>query len=333
MHLGNGAITPECGLFALGAAATSTVVALAVARSKPLDRNATYTAAALGAAVFAAQMFNVQIVPFSSVHLIGGVLLAWTLGPPLGLLMMAAILGLEVALLGDGGLLALGANVINMGLVPALFVAAARRLTSRGGSLRAGIVLTATAMLATIAAAGLVTIEVAIGRNAGQLEGWRQFAGQMLASHALFGVLEAAATVAIISLLGGLRRPAGAPLELPRVWSGGITGTAIMIAVLSAPQFGLASGAPDGYETAVARAHEAGSPLGRLESATQAGDLNATVQTWQDRLVAQMPASESVRGAIGALIAGATAFGLGALIGRRDWSRSQNPGGSRSLSA
>jgi cobalt/nickel transport system permease protein len=252
MHLGNGAITPECGLFALGAAATSTVVALAVARSKPLDRNATYTAAALGAAVFAAQMFNVQILPFSSVHLIGGVLLAWTLGPPLGLLMMAAILGLEAALLGDGGLLALGVNVINMGLVPALFVAAARRLTSRGGSLRTGIVLAATAMLATIAAAGLVTIEVAIGRNAGQLEGWRPFAGQMLASHALFGVLEAAATLAIVGLLGGLRRPSGAPLQLPRAWSAGIAGAAIIIAILSAPQFGFASGAPDGYETAVA---------------------------------------------------------------------------------
>jgi cobalt/nickel transport system permease protein len=333
MHLGNGAITPECGLFALGAAATGTVVALAVARSKPLDRNTTYTAAALGAAVIAAQMFNVQIVPFSSVHLIGGVLLAWTLGPPLGLLMMAAILGLEAALLGDGGLLALGVNVINMGLVPALFVAAARRLTSRGRSLRAGIVLAATAMLATIAAAGLVTIEVAIGRNAGQLEGWRPFAGQMLASHALFGVAEAAATVAIVGLLGGLRRPAGAPLKLPRAWSGGIAGTAIMIAILSAPQFGLASGAPDGYETAVARAHEAGSPLGNLESASQAGKLNAKVQAWQDRLVAQMPTSEPLRGAIGTLVAGAIAFGLASFAVGSGWCRGQSRGSSGSLSA
>src|SRR5437016_3982415 len=78
MHLGNGAITPECGLFALGVAAASTGIAIFAARSKPLDRGTVFTAAALGAAVFAAQMFNVRIGPFSSVHLIGGVLLAWT---------------------------------------------------------------------------------------------------------------------------------------------------------------------------------------------------------------------------------------------------------------
>ena len=49
------------------------------------------TAAALGAAVFAAQMFNVQVLPFSSAHLIGGVLLAWMLGPAIGLLTMTGI--------------------------------------------------------------------------------------------------------------------------------------------------------------------------------------------------------------------------------------------------
>jgi cobalt/nickel transport system permease protein len=333
MHLGNGAITPECGLFALGAAAASTAVALAFARSKPLDRNTTYTAAALGAAVFAAQMFNVQILPFSSVHLIGGVLLAWLLGPPLGLAMMMAVLALEAITLGDGGLLALGVNVINMGLVPALFVAAARRMSNRGGALRAGIALAAAAMLATGAAAGLVTIEVAIGRTAGQLEGWRPFAGQMLASHAMFGILEAAATLAIVGLLGGLKRPIGAPLKLPRAWSTGIAGAAIMIAVLSGPQFGLASGAPDGYESAVSQAQQAGSPLGHLQSVAQAGEFNAKVQAWQNRLVAQMPTSEPIRGAIGTFIAGAIAFGLASFAGGWGWRRSRRAGGSRPLSA
>ena len=105
MHLGNGAITPACGLFALGAAATSTAVALIYARSRPQNRQTAYTAAALGVAVFAAQMFNVRILPFSSVHLIGGVLLAWTLGPPLGVILMTAVLAVEAAVLGDGGFL------------------------------------------------------------------------------------------------------------------------------------------------------------------------------------------------------------------------------------
>ena len=48
MHLGNGAITPECGVNTLGAA-TRAAVADSLARSKPLDRKTTFTAEALAA--------------------------------------------------------------------------------------------------------------------------------------------------------------------------------------------------------------------------------------------------------------------------------------------
>jgi cobalt/nickel transport system permease protein len=317
MHLGNGAVTPECGLLALGAAATSAAVAATIARSKPMDRNTIFAAAALAAAVFAAQMFNVQIVPFSSVHLIGGVLLAWTLGPPLGLLLMTAILALEAILLGDGGLLALGVNVINMGLVPAFCVATTRRISQGRGAVVTGVALAAAALSATLAAAGLVVVEISIGRSAAQLEGWRSFAAEMLGAHALFGILEAMATVAIVGLLGGLRGPADTRLQWPRAWTAGMAGVAIVIAVLSGSQFGLASSAPDGYETAVERAQEAGSPLGQLNSAAMTGELNAKVQAWQDRLVAAIPASETMRAPISTIVAGALACGLAAGCCRR----------------
>jgi cobalt/nickel transport system permease protein len=301
----------------LGAAATSAGIALFVVRSKPLNRNTKFTAAALAAAVFAAQMFNVQIMPFSSAHLIGGVLLAWALGPPLGLLMMTAILALEAAMLGDGGLLALGVNVINMGVVPAVFVAAARQFTRGGGALRVGIVLAAVSLFATVTAAGLVVVEVTIGRSAAQLEGWSQFTAQMLSSHAVFGVLEAVITVSVVALLSGLKRPKGSPMRLSKTRSAIVAGSAIAIAVLSAPQFGWASTAPDGYETAVARAHDAGSPLGQLESAVAAGEFNGKVQGWQDKLNAELPASETARAAFGALAAGAIGLGLSVACARR----------------
>jgi cobalt/nickel transport system permease protein len=317
MHLGNGAITPECGIYALGAAATSTAIALIVARSKPLDRNAKFTAAALGAAVFAAQMFNVQIMPFSSAHLIGGVLLAWVLGPSLGLLMMTAVLTIEALILGDGGLLALGINVINMGVAPAVFVAVARRFTCGSGAWRESFVLAAVSLLATAAASGLVVVEVSIGRSAAQLEGLSQFAAQMLLAHAVFGVLEAVITVAVVALLGDLKRPQAASFHLSRSQAASIAALAIAIAMLSAPQFGLASSAPDGYETAVARAHDAGSPLGQLGSATAGGELNARVQAWQDNLVAALPASEIARGIFGTIAAGVISFGL-AVAGARN---------------
>jgi len=305
MHLGNGAITPECGLFALGAAAASTAIALVAAKSKPLDRNTTFTAAALGAAVFAAQMFNVQVLPFSSAHLIGGVLLAWTLGPALGLAIMTSVLALEAALLGDGGFLALGVNAINMAIVPALFVMAARRFSNRGGPARSGVILAIVSFLATVTGAALIVSEVAIGRGAAQLIGWSEFAGQMLGTHALFGVLEAVSTVAIVALLGGLGQASAEPLRLPRSRSAGLTAMALVVAVLSAPAFGLASGAPDGYETAVANAKAVGSSLGHLESAEKTGPINAAVESWQTSLVAELPGSQAARGLCGTIIAGA----------------------------
>ena len=99
--------------------------------------------------------------------------------------------------------------------------------------------------------------------------------------------------------------------------SASIVGLAIAIAVLSALQFGLASSSPDGYEAAVARAHDAGSSLGKLESAAATGELNARVQVWQDSLVAEFPASEAARGIMGAVVAGAIALGLAAACSRR----------------
>ena len=133
MHLGNGAITPECGVVALGAAALGAGVAIYAMRGTTASRGQIWTAAAVGAVVFAAQMFNVQVLPFSSAHLVGGVLAAWLLGPPLGVLAMSAILLIEALVLGDGGLMALGANIINMAIIPAAVWSGSVRRYSPGG--------------------------------------------------------------------------------------------------------------------------------------------------------------------------------------------------------
>ena len=117
MHLGNGAITPECGAVALGVAAMGVGAAFVGTHVLGLERKRAYTAAGLGTAVFAAQLFNVKILPFRVPSILSaGSSLAWVLSPPLGALTMAGILTLQAVLLGDGGLLALGANIINMGL-------------------------------------------------------------------------------------------------------------------------------------------------------------------------------------------------------------------------
>src|SRR5207253_6220098 len=80
--------------------------------------------------VFAAQSINVPIAPGTSAHLVGGVLLAWVLGPGLGVWTMAMVLAAQALLLGDGGIASLGANVLNMAILPAGIVAVRTRLAA-----------------------------------------------------------------------------------------------------------------------------------------------------------------------------------------------------------
>src|SRR5207253_2594997 len=68
----------------------------------------------MGAFVFAAQMINFPVGIGTSGHLVGGALLAFTLGPAAASVVMAAILAIQALVFQDGGILALGANVINM---------------------------------------------------------------------------------------------------------------------------------------------------------------------------------------------------------------------------
>lgn len=71
-----------------------------------------------GAFVFAAQMINFTIpATGSSGHIGGGMLLAALLGPYAGFLAMASILLIQALFFGDGGLLAYGCNVFNMGFL------------------------------------------------------------------------------------------------------------------------------------------------------------------------------------------------------------------------
>ena len=73
----------------------------------------------MGAFVFAAQMVNFSIPGTgSSGHLGGGLLLTILLGPPAAFITIASILTVQAMLFADGGLLALGCNIVNMGLMP-----------------------------------------------------------------------------------------------------------------------------------------------------------------------------------------------------------------------
>ena len=118
MHMADALISPAVGgaLWAAGAALTG----YSVKRIGPefYEQKAPLMGV-LGAFVFAAQMINFAIPGTgSSGHLGGGLLLAVLLGPFAGFLTMASILTIQALLFADGGLLALGCNIINLAFFP-----------------------------------------------------------------------------------------------------------------------------------------------------------------------------------------------------------------------
>src|SRR6476659_88432 len=93
----------------------------------------------MGAFVFAAQMINFPVGAGTSGHLVGGALLACTLGPAAASVVMTAILAIQALVFQDGGVLALGANVLNMAVVGVLAGYLPYHLWGRGRGRRAAI--------------------------------------------------------------------------------------------------------------------------------------------------------------------------------------------------
>jgi cobalt/nickel transport system permease protein len=102
-------------------AITLLVLAIAVRRTnRTLDERAVPLLGVTAAFIFAAQMFNFQVVGGTSGHLLGGVLAAVLLGPWAGTLVMACVIAVQALVFQDGGLVVMGANIFNMGVVGTL---------------------------------------------------------------------------------------------------------------------------------------------------------------------------------------------------------------------
>jgi cobalt/nickel transport system permease protein len=246
MHLGNGAITPECAALTFGAAAAGLAASAVAVRKAGVTRDKLLLAAGLGCLVFAAQAINVPIGPGTSAHLVGGVLLACFVGPGLAAWTMAIVLTIQALLLGDGGLAALGANVLNMALLPAGIVAGAERFlpqTEHGFARSAWIGLAAS--LAVMLAAGMIVIESAAFRPATDLTGWGSFAALMLGMHAWIGLLEGAMTAGLVAALV----PIVSRSESRVAWRPALVGIAAMLA-FAAIALPISTSLPDGYEAA-----------------------------------------------------------------------------------
>ena len=118
MHMADALISPAVGGTMWAATAGLTVYS-AKKLKKNLDEHIVPLMGVLGAFIFAAQMINFTIpATGSSGHLGGGMILAILLGPYAAFLVMASVLTIQALFFADGGLLALGCNIFNLGFFP-----------------------------------------------------------------------------------------------------------------------------------------------------------------------------------------------------------------------
>ena len=119
MHMADSLLSPAVGCTMMAVSA-GTIAYCSKKVRKGMDDKKVPLMGVLGAFIFAAQMINFTIpATGSSGHLGGGLLLAILLGPYAAFLTIASVLTVQALFFADGGLLALGCNIFNLGVFPA----------------------------------------------------------------------------------------------------------------------------------------------------------------------------------------------------------------------
>lgn len=198
----------------------------------------------MAAFIFAAQMINFPVAGGTSGHLLGGALAAIVLGPWAGMLVMTAVIAVQALLFQDGGLLVMGANILNMGLVTAAIGYGLYRSVSSGTKTARLGVAGVAAWLSVMAGALLTSLQL-------WLSGTSQLGiviPAMLGVHALIGVGEALITVFALAFIMQTRPDLlGEGSESSKAGRGWIYagGLISLLVVLLSP---FASADPDGLE-------------------------------------------------------------------------------------
>jgi len=257
----------------------------------------------MAAFIFAAQMINFPVAGGTSGHLLGGVLAAIVFGPWVSMLVMTAVIAVQGLLFQDGGLLAMGANILNMGLATAAVGYGLYR-SVLGRDQRVKLVIAGgAAWLSVMAAALLTSLEL-------WLSGTARLAivvPAMLGIHALIGVGEALITAAALAFIFRTRPDllAEQPSSAARGGRGWIAaGLLITLAVLFLSPF--ASLDPDGLNRVAME-------QGFLQAAQSgSGALAGYVVPF-----VQGPASRIAAGLLGALVVLAIILLAGRLLRKK----------------
>jgi cobalt/nickel transport system permease protein len=177
--------------------------------------------------IFAAQMLNFPVANGTSGHLLGGVLAAVLVGPYAGALAVTVVLVVQALLFADGGLSALGLNIVNMALAGSfagygLFLLLRKVFGRRSWAVTAAAGV--AAFLVPIIASIVFTVEYAIGGN--DAVPFATLAGAMIGVHTLIGIGEGIITGVAISAVMSMRPDLvyGArdlqPNVVPATWQG-----------------------------------------------------------------------------------------------------------------
>src|SRR3954451_19721732 len=199
MHIPDGLLVP--GVAAVtGAVGAGGLGYCLRAVERRLKERTTPLMGMMSAFVFAAQMVNFPVGPGVSGHLLGGVLAAVIVGPWAGAVVIGAVLIVQCFLFGDGGLTALGANFVNMGLIGsvggyAIYAPIRRWIGGRRGILIGAM---AASWFAVLLAAGACAIELSVPGHRQQFFGVLSW---MALVHAAIGLGEALITGLVVRFI------------------------------------------------------------------------------------------------------------------------------------
>jgi cobalt/nickel transport system permease protein len=258
--------------------------------------------------IFVAQMLNFPVASGTSGHLLGSTFAAVLLGPSAAIIVMSSVLIVQSLIFADGGVLALGANIFNMGIVACLVGYGAYktlRLFLRGSQGQL-VAVGFASWLSTVIAAVFCAGELAWSGTAD----WRAAFPAMTYVHMLTGLGEAAITMLIVAAIGRTRPDLLTDVDESTASTGHATtlvyGGLIVIGLflLVAPH---ASPLPDGLERVA-------SSLGFEHKATSGPLVSSPLKDYQIPGIQSASTATIAAGAVGAVVVFALSFLLARVL-------------------
>jgi len=202
MHMADALLSPAVG-GTMWAASSGTIAYCSAKVRKELDDRKVPLMGVLGAFLFAAQMINFSIPGTgSSGHLGGGLLLTILLGPHAAFLVIASVLVVQALFFADGGLLALGCNIFNLGFFPA-FVAYPFIYRKIAGERPDPVRIPVAAIVAAVAGLQMGAFAVVLETVSSGITSlpFSTFVILMLPIHLAIGIVEGVVTAAVVTFV------------------------------------------------------------------------------------------------------------------------------------